>query len=263
MPAQLKLLRRTIPNAGTEAWYYSQILALIQEMSASIQFWIEAEYKKAPPRVAELAEDATPSDKIKVAMNKLSRRWLKRFDESGPKIAEAYVRRLATGSSKSMQRALKDAGWTVKFKVTPTIRDAMDASISENVSLIRSIPQQYLQSVEGVIYRAYAAGQDLQKMTEGILKVYGVTQRRAAYISQDQTRKLNANTTRARELELGLTDGIWHHSGGGAHPRPDHVKAGKDKRKFKIAEGCLISGEYIQPGELPGCKCFKRVVLPY
>ena len=43
-------------------------------------------------------------------------------------------------------------------------------------------------------------------------------------------------------------------------PRPDHVAA--NGKRYKIAEGCLISGEHIQPGEDINCRCTSRPVLP-
>ena len=79
-------------------------------------------------------------------------------------------------------------------------------------------------------------------------------------IARDQSNKANAVVSRARQLELGITDAIWMHSHAGKNPRKDHVAA--NGKRYKIAEGCLISGEYIQPGEEINCRCTSRPILP-
>ena len=159
-----------------------------------------------------------------------------------------------------MRMALKDAGLAVKFNFTPAMRDAFNASLAENIGLIRSIPQQYLEKVSGIVNRSYVMGRDLQTMVREIQALYPVTKDRAILIARDQSNKANAVVNRTRELELGITDAIWMHSHAGKVPRPDHVAA--NGRRYKIAEGCLISGKYIQPGEEINCRCTQRAVLP-
>ena len=50
--------------------------------------------------------------------------------------------------------------------MTPAVRDAFNASLAENVGLIKSIPEKYLQQVEGVVMRSYSAGRDLETMVK-------------------------------------------------------------------------------------------------
>lgn len=257
MKKPLKLARAVHANRGIAARYRRQLLALIDEMSASVEYWIAAQYRKAPPA---LAQDASPSDEMRKSLQDLARRWRKRFDEAAPRIAEAYLEGMFKATDSAMRNALKDAGWTVKFKLTPAMKDAFDASLGENVALIRSIPEEYLLKVQGIVSRSYTAGRDLETMTKRLKKLYPQAANRATLIARDQSNKANASVTHARYAELGIEEAIWMHSHGGKIPRPDHVAA--DGRKYKVAKGCLISGEYIRPGELINCRCTSRPVLP-
>lgn len=261
MPNKVTTVRIVRPNAGIQLAYKRKLQAMIERMAAAVERAIVAEYKRSPPRVAELAQDAAPSVVMQSVIGKIAKKWLGKFDESAEKIAEAYVKDSYKATDSAFRAALKDAGWAVEFKMTPAMRDALEASIAENVGLIRSIPNQYLQKVEGAVMRSYAAGRDLETMVKDIRAIYPVTKRRAEFIARDQSNKANAIVNRTRSLELGITEAIWMHSHAGKHPRPDHVKA--DGTRYNIAEGCLISGEYIQPGEEPGCRCGSRVVLPF
>jgi SPP1 gp7 family putative phage head morphogenesis protein len=234
------------------------MLALIEEMDASILYWLQAQFKEAPP--ALLAEDATPWQEMRKRFRKLAKQWIKRFDEAAPKIAEAYLKGSFKTTNSAMRMALKDAGLAVKFEMTRGMRDAFNASLAENIGLIKSIPEQYLQKVEGVVARGYASGRDLQAIIKGLRRLYPITQNRAILIARDQSNKANAVVTKARQLELGINKAQWKHSHGGKVPRPDHVAA--DGRIYDVAKGCLISGERIWPGEKINCRCTSRSILP-
>lgn len=255
-------VRAVRPNAGLKLKYQKQMLALIDEMDASIQFWLSAEYKKAPPA---LAMDAMPSQRMLAKFRALARKWQRRFDEAAPKIAEAYVRGNYYTTSSAMKSALRDAGVSVKFKLDRAMKDALNASVAENVALIKSIPQRYLGQTEGIVTRSYAAGRDLQSMVKAIRALYPKAAGSAELIARDQSNKLNSTVENARRVELGIEQAIWMHSGGGKHPRKEHQKA--NGRIYNIREGCPIKNEkgqleYIQPGQKINCRCVSRSVLP-
>jgi SPP1 gp7 family putative phage head morphogenesis protein len=258
-----KTARAVHANRGVEAKYRKALQKLIAEMHGSVEYWLTAAYRKDPPRMAALveqAQDAAPAQNIRKMLDDLKRRWLARFDEYAPKLAEAYLRGMFKSSDSAFRQALKDAGWAVEFRMTPAMRDSFQASLAENVGLIRSIPEKYLQQVEGVVMRSYSAGRDLATMVKELRELYPEASHRAELIARDQSNKANAVVNRARQMELGITEAIWMHSHAGKNPRPDHVAA--NGKRYKIAEGCLISGEHIQPGEEINCRCTCRAVLP-
>lgn len=259
-----KTARAVHANRGIEAKYRQALQRLIDEMHASVEYWLTAAYRKEPPRMAALvdqAQDAAPSTKIKRVLDGLAKRWTQRFNDYAPKLAEDYLKGMFKASDSAFRQSLKESGWAVEFKMTPAVKDAFEASLAENVGLIKSIPEKYLQQVEGSVMRNYAAGRDLESMVKEIKELYPVTQKRAELIARDQSNKANAVVNRARQMELGITEAIWMHSHAGKNPRPDHVAA--NGKRYNISEGCLISGEHIQPGAEIGCRCTSRPVLPF
>lgn len=246
-------------NRGIAALYHKRMLALIGEMDASILHWIAATYRQAPPLIAQ---DASPVKAMRKQLRELAARWIKRFDDAAPKIAEAYLKATFKATDSAMRNALKDAGWTVKFEMTPPMREAYEASLTENIGLIRSIPQQYLQQVEGIAMRSYTAGRDLETMVASLKRLYPKAAHRAALISLDQSNKANAVVTQARQLELGIVEAVWMHSHAGKTPRPTHVAM--NGKRYKVAEGMWDSEEkkMVFPGELINCRCTGRSVIP-
>ena len=249
-------VRAVHANRGVEARYRKRLRAMLDEIEASVIYWMQAAYRKAPPR---LAQDATPSERIAKELQELADRWISKLEDEAPKVAEAYVKIMYDTSSRAFQQALKAAGWTVQFRMTPAVRDAFEASLAENVSLIKSIPAQYLQQVEGVVMRSYSSGRDLATMVADLKALYPAAAHRAELIARDQSNKANAVVNRARQLELGITRARWMHSHAGKNPRPDHVAA--DGKEYDIERGCLISGEYIFPGQEINCRCTSRPII--
>jgi SPP1 gp7 family putative phage head morphogenesis protein len=270
------ITRAVHANAGTAARYRRALLSEIAEMVASVEFWLTAQRRSDPP---VLAQDATipvkpyempdppggepPSVAMRGELGKIAERWEKRFAEISEKVAASFVSNSFRGTDNAMRQALRDAGWSIEFTMTPAVRDAFEASLAENVGLIRSIPAQYLQQVEGIVMRSYAAGRDLQTMTREIKTLYPKAKNRAILIARDQSNKANAVVQRARQKELGISEAIWMHSHAGKEPRPTHVAM--NGKSYKVEKGMYDSAvkNWIFPGEEINCRCTGRSVLPW
>lgn len=208
------------------------------------------------------AGEMLPAAELQAAMQDLSDYWLARFDIASQQLAGYFGKSVARRTDAQLKSILSDAGMSVRFEMTPGMRDVLQATISDNVGLIRSIPQQYLKNVEGMVMRSIAAGRDLATLSKQIEHQYGVTKRRAALIARDQNNKATAYMHDARRKELGIQEAVWIHSGGGKKPRPKHVKA--DGQRFNVGIGLPIGdkGEYVLPGESINCRCVSRSIIP-
>lgn len=258
------VLRPVHASAAIEAHYRARLLKLIDEMNESVTYWLRAAFRSNPPEMnAALAMDELSSSALRAAMKKLVKRWLNRFEEASLKLADYFAKDVSQRSDRVLRKILKEGGFAVEFKMTKAQRDVLGASVNENVSLIKSIPQQYLTQVEGMVMRSVQRGRDLGPLAEELQKQFGVTRKRAALIARDQNNKVNAALNRARQVELGITEAIWVHTHGGKTPRPSHVKAGRDRQRYNIATGWWDPDEkkFILPGELINCRCISRPVI--
>jgi SPP1 gp7 family putative phage head morphogenesis protein len=254
----MKTLRPIHPNKGIEAKYRKELQSLIDDMIASYDFWIKAAYRKNPP---VMATDELPSKTIQTYMVALAARWERNFDEVLERIVDTIVYKQIKMTDTAMRSALKDAGWSVDFKMTRAMKDIANASIAENVGLIKSIPQQFHSRVEGAVMRSYTQGHDLFTMRKDLQEIYSVTKDRASLIARDQNSKLNSATTRARQEELGIKQAIWMHSTAGKKPRPEHVAA--NGKTYDIEKGLYLEGKWTFPGYEINCRCTSRSVLPF
>lgn len=105
------------------------------------------------------------------------------------------------------QSSLKRTGFWVGFHLTREANDALQATIGENVRLIRSIAAEHLAEVHGMVMRSVQTGQDLGGLADELQERYALTRRRAAFIARDQNSK--ATVVRVRQEGLGITEAIW------------------------------------------------------
>lgn len=254
-----KTIRAARPNAGVEALYRRRLTALITQMDNSVRYWLAATYRAGPP---VMAQDRTPADLLGDALKKLARRWTKQFDTLAKSLATWFAKAATDRSDASLRAALRKGGMSVKFKLTPAAKDILQATIQENVSLIKSIPQQFFTQIEGAVMRSVTAGRDVGGLTKELQKQFGITKRRAHFIALDQNNKATAAIQRARLTELGIKEAVWIHSHGGKHPRPTHIK--NDGNRYEVSKGWFDPAikKYIWPGTEPGCRCVGGAVIP-
>lgn len=239
-------LRAIHPNAGIEAWYRRKMDAEIKAMQDSITYWLTANYRKTG-----LAQDDSPAVVMREAMKKLTKHWHKVFDNLATGMAKRLAEKVMGHSDRMLDADLKGAGFAVPFKMTKPMNDAFQATVGENVNLIKSIASEHLSDVEGIVMRSVARGRDLGAMAKDLQHRFGVTKRRAALIARDQNNKATSVMQAARQKDIGITEGIWKHSHAGKQPRPSHLKA--DGKKFDLSKGMYLDGEWVMPGQAINC----------
>lgn len=263
-----KGLRAVSYNAGNIKWYQRELLSEIREMNDDVKRQVLEIIRDNPlAEDSKIAMDANPVKMVKRVLDALARKWVDRFINKAIPIADDLVKKTESAVDRGLLSSARKEAITIKMQWTPAMTEKVDAIIAENVSLIRSIPEKYFTEIEGMVYRSIARGGDRKGLADEIEanfgKRHGITRRRAERIARDQTRKATSELSSARQQAAGIVEGDWVHSGGGHKPRQSHVKAGKDRKRFKLAEGCLIDGEYIMPGQLNGCGCTWKPVLPF
>lgn len=252
-------------NAGIEAAYRKRLLRLIDDMHRSLTYWLRAAYRKREPHSATLmAADASPAVTLRDAMRRLTRYWMRKFDDAASGLAGYFATTAFRRSDATLSAILNRGGFSVKFRMGRAANDVLQAAVAENVGLIKSIAQQHLSRVEGDVMRSVQTGRDLEQLVGDLERNYGVTRRRAELIARDQNNKATATIIRVRQAELGITEAVWVHSGGGKEPRPSHLKAGRDRVRYDVKKGWYDPDEdrYVFPGELINCRCVSRPVIP-
>lgn len=250
-------LKAVFPNEGIKLSYEKKLIQLVEEMNKSISYWVKVAYKNNPP---EFAQDISAND-IQKYLRGVFRRWQRRFNEAAPELAKYFAQNVADRTETDLKNILRKSGISIKFQMGQTAKDALAAIINENVSLIKSIPQQYLTNVEGLVMRSVLAGRDLQELTKELQYQYHVTYKRAVLIATDQNNKATSHILKIRQLDAGIEKAIWLHSHAGKTPRPTHVA--NNGKEYDIRTGWYDPHEkkYIWPGMLIRCRCASKPLV--
>jgi SPP1 gp7 family putative phage head morphogenesis protein len=136
----------------------------------------------------------------------------------------------------------------------PTIGPHLAEAVRENVRLIRTIPENLLNDVEGIVSRGVRRGRRASEMAKEIQKRFKVNENKAKLIARDQTSKLNGELTQLRQTSLGIRRYIWL-TARDERVRPEHED--RDGEIFRWDE----PPEDGHPGEPINCRCVAQPIL--
>ena len=245
-------LESIAPNASINKWYREQLYAMIKEMRLDIIQSVVRTYRN------DLAMDGI-TDWLGSALDKLINKWQANLATLGDDIAKDFVGRSKTHYDKSLHNMLKKRGFIVNFRNSKYVEEQAQIAIGENVALIKSVGNQYLDNVHAAVWRSVKGGYDLESLVKQLMQIDGVTERRAKLIARDQCVKANQAFEDGRARELGITEAYWLHSHAGKTWRPSHAAA--NGTRYEIDKGLYLDGKWTKPGEAVNCRCRKHLII--
>lgn len=149
------------------------------------------------------------------------------------------------------------------------VYDILQATIAENVGLIKSIHTAYFEQVQTIVMQAVKNGRDMNYIKKELVDRFRVSERKAKIIARDQTNKAMQAISRARSLEAGIQEATWVHIPGAKMSRETHKHF--DGKKFDLNKGMYDPdvGKFIMPESLSTatavlnsfCRTCKRIKL--
>jgi uncharacterized protein with gpF-like domain len=153
------------------------------------------------------------------------------------------------------------------------VQPVMQSMTAENFNLITSLGNDELSKVKTAVLNELSAGEFSRKRVFELVRKQGqVSLNRARFIARDQSHKFNANLTRVRDEEIGITEYIWRNSNdmrvrgrpGGLYPL--NTPSTRGKPNHWIREGKKFSYNNPPEGGAPGidynCRCYAEAILP-
>lgn len=246
--------------------YGAKLDALINTMIKTYTRELKALFTDNPPLVTM---DASTASQSRILLNSLQSRFAKFFIDKSNDLAKNIFNRVDNASYKNLSESLKElsGGLTIPTPDMPaTLKEAMTASIAENVSLIKSIPQEFHRQIEGAVMRSMQpGGNGLPDVINAVERYKGVSHRRAKNIARDQVRKITTACNASRAQAVGIKKFEWLHTGASAESRPHH-KDVLNGQIYSFDDLPIIdpkTGERGLPGRLPNCKCSMRPIVDF
>ena len=242
----MRELKRVPPNKGIEKEYKRKLNKLVQAMSASVMYWVLADFGNRTAN--EMAN----------AIRKRVRQWDKIFGKDAERIAQWFVKSVQKQTETGMEQAFKEVG----RKMNPTPMHVVKAIEMENVELIKSIPQKYFIGIREVALLSLMYDWSKEKLNEELVKRKGIVERRVKNIASDQTHKTTELIKVALCENNKIYFGRWKYTYQAEQPRLNHIQM--DGMLFDVRLGCpeIGTNELIYPGEKYFCHCDFNPVIP-
>lgn len=235
--------------------YARELRALAREMTKETKAEV-LELFRSPDAKEFFAQDASIAIRARQMLNLLTAKFDRLYSRHAERLSRRMVQQVDDNSKAALQQSFNKLTAEVTLKVSdmsPALRTMFEASVSENVDLIKSIPAQYLDRVKGSVNRSITGTGGIGPLIEDIQKYGGMTERRSKNIALDQCRKAYQAVNVQRTKDAGIKKGIWIHTGGTKEPRKLHREF--NGKEFSLSEGAPIGdkGENVMPGECVNC----------
>lgn len=275
MKERAKALRALESNRGLAIAAGKRIRAIVNQFEKAYKkeaLKIAAKYCKN--EVQDTAISVVPSE-LEIALAALAAKQSMGLGSNAKQVSRWYCRQLLRNISADQKRALKKAGistawlkqkWTVQIVrgqyVAPSVAAKIPEQVEANAALITKLCERSAQKVQNAIAEGISKGYNLSRLTEKINSLENMDEARAARVALDQSCKLNQFIQVENSKALGVKEGIWVHVPGQYESRASHMKM--NGKKFDLEKGMYDPDveDYIQPGELPYCRCCFKAILP-
>lgn len=140
-------------------------------------------------------------------------------------------------------------------RAEPWLADMLRAWESQNLALIRSIPERYVDDLQGTVIRAINQGQSATDLSATIKSTYDTPVKRAQLIADDQVGKLHSQLVQARQQAIGVKEYVWRGILD-ARERPEH--RAREGQTYKWTNPPSDG----HPGQPVRCRCYPQPVWP-
>lgn len=202
---------------------------------------------------------------IAEAMQRLKGKWLSDFvSDIALDIASNFIGESDRVNGKRFNESMASFGLNI-YGDSVDLSDLLTIATRDNVRLIKSIPERYLNDVESIVLSNVRAGNRSGQIVSLLRDRFHVSKNRAKLIARDQTSKINSNLTKMRQQAVGFEFFEWIDVD---DERVRHRHSQISKRKTKYGIGVYRwddlpknnKGQRISPGDDYQCRCFARPV---
>ena len=251
-------LRRTPPRPRRPEQQIRQYRAALRDVARALES--EVRERVFPEIESILQESGTRDDGVRADDwgDRLADLFAASRAAIGAQIEEAE-RRMESLGDETAERATDEQvrairatmGVRPSFYDDDEVRGILNAWKRENGAFITRMADESVQEMMDEASRAVRSGRTNKEVRDGLRKRFGVTDRRARMIARTEISQLNAQITRERQRELGVTHFVWI-TASDERVRDEH----EDREGNEYPWGDPPDGE--MPGEPVNCRCSAR-----
>lgn len=150
------------------------------------------------------------------------------------------------------------------------LTDYLTTAAARNVSLISGLADDTIKRIQQTVYQNSIAGNSVTTLRKALQNDFGISDRKALLIAQDQTGSLNADLNKIRQEQAAITEYEWVTSHDervrgnplGKYPKASPSHYALDGKKFSWKKGPSSTGGQ-HPGQPIRCRCVPRAIVVF
>lgn len=134
-------------------------------------------------------------------------------------------------------------------------RQMLDLWVSQNVGLIKTIPQNTLDEMRELVYEGFRNGETTTSIVKEIQRIYSTNKKHARLIARDQMAKLNGDLAERQQTDAGVEEYTWSTSMD-SRVRDSHREL--NGKVFRWDDPPVVdekTGRRCHPGQDIQCRC--------
>jgi len=258
-------LRPVRPSRADELWYKAALLAVTGELKARAQRELlpllqslEPLYRPAADSITAHDRASTPGPAAQIIRTRVQAlRQQFGIEGAAQRLAQAATARAAQSTDARLADSVRRSiGIDIGGFLTrnTAMQQVMDAATRANIGLIKSLPEQYFDTIAERLTAGIDAGLRYEDLAGQLQSLGDVTDHRAKLIARDQTSKMNGAMTMLRQTSLGISRYVWQ-TAEDERVRTEH--AALDGQEFEWDTPPATGN----PGEPVNCRCVAVPVL--
>ncbi|AUR88346.1 head morphogenesis domain protein [Vibrio phage 1.112.O._10N.286.46.B11] len=201
-------LKAVRPSDQIESEYRSYMQALVKEMANEVKVGLLPIIKR---NKSSYVKDSWADD-VTSFFDVFRAKWSSFLFRN--KVRTDIQRPLSMVESNTTAQFLKNMNKAVGVDVSGMLKSegieaVMTSALQENVTLVTSLPDEYLKRIESIVYSGMQQGRYPTAIAKDLQEATGISWRRAKLIARDQVAKINSAVDSERSQNLGIEYYRW------------------------------------------------------
>jgi SPP1 gp7 family putative phage head morphogenesis protein len=256
----LPLLERALPERRDRSELQTGPGEVSAIRSYDLGMWTAPGWDRVRATAERLRVDAA-EDQIKAVLDRITLQLAREFPPRKFRtLAEQVFERTSEFQRAQLSQQVKAAVGLDPLIADRNLEEIAAAFVRENVALIKTISERYFSEVEDITLDAVRSGRRASDVSKEIEERYGISERNARRIANDQVGKAFGDLNKERMTELGVTRYTWR------TVKDNRVRDSHDDLDGEVFEWDepptdSETGEEVIPGSPVNCRCWAEPVL--
>ncbi|NOG26574.1 minor capsid protein [Lysinibacillus fusiformis] len=162
-----------------------------------------------------------------------------------------FVKNINRFNRHNLEQQMKVKGIDL-VSTEPWFNDYLNIRIKENVGFIKTIHEDYIESIDNIVNDGVKSGVPIKQIREQLMAEVDISRNKAQFIAVDQAGSILGQMTAQRHQNIGIEKFTWYDASDERVRKSHKELSGK---VFSYDDPPTVNGRKVLPGEDYRCRC--------